>query len=164
MLQLPVLVFQLLQFLRIPTVHPAVLRLPAVVSLLRDPVLSAQLRRCQSCLALLQDFDDLLFAVSLAFYFGSPLLGLGELTFTTPTAIAIINKLCLLSAPAAKSWCALSAPAASCAIPLRGGAPDQGEKRDTACRGNPLSRSDNVRRATAPVHPHPAPFLIVGER
>jgi len=30
---------------------------------------------------LLQDRDDLLFAVSRAFHGGSPLLGLGELTF-----------------------------------------------------------------------------------
>src|SRR6266516_4756021 len=62
MLQLPVLVLQLLQLLGFTAVHPTVLRLPAVVSLLRDPVLPGQLRRCQSCLALLQDRDDLLFA------------------------------------------------------------------------------------------------------
>jgi hypothetical protein len=55
--------------------------IPAVVSLLRDPVLSAQLHRCQTGFALLQDRDDLLFAVSRAFHCGSPLLGLGELTF-----------------------------------------------------------------------------------
>jgi hypothetical protein len=81
MLQLPVLVLQLLHLLRVATLHPAVLRLPAVVGLLRDPVLSAQLRRCQPCFALLQDRDDLLFAMSRAFPCGSPLLGLGELTF-----------------------------------------------------------------------------------
>src|SRR5207302_5230142 len=40
-LQLPVLVFQLLQPLGLAAVHPAVLRLPAVVSLLADPVLPA---------------------------------------------------------------------------------------------------------------------------
>jgi hypothetical protein len=40
MLQLPVLIFQLLQLLGFAAVHPGVLRLPAVVSLLRDPVLS----------------------------------------------------------------------------------------------------------------------------
>src|SRR5437763_6395885 len=78
MLQLPVLVLQLLQLLGFTAVHPTILRLPAVVSLLRDPVLSAQLGRCQSCLALLQDRDDLLFAVSRAFHCGSPLLGLGR--------------------------------------------------------------------------------------
>ena len=43
-------------------------RLPAVAGLLRDPVLPAQLRRGQSWLALLQDRDDLLFAVSRAFH------------------------------------------------------------------------------------------------
>src|SRR5437762_8498143 len=78
MIQLPVLVLQLLRLLGFTAVHPTILRLPAVVSLLRDPVLSAQLRRCQSCLALLQDRDDLLFAVSRAFHCGSPLLGLGR--------------------------------------------------------------------------------------
>jgi hypothetical protein len=62
--QLPVLVFQLLQFLGFATVHPSVLRLPAVVSLLRDVVLPAEIRRRQSCFALLQDRDNLLFAVS----------------------------------------------------------------------------------------------------
>src|SRR4030095_16588433 len=74
MLQLSVLVLQLLQLLGFTAVHPTVLRLPAVVRLLRDPVLPAQLRCCQSCLALLQDRDDLLFAVSRAFHCGSPLL------------------------------------------------------------------------------------------
>src|SRR3954462_11877619 len=76
MLQLPVLVLQLLHLLRVATLHPAVLRLPAVVGLLRDPVLSAQLRRCQPCLALLQDRDDLLFAMScLSLRFSSPGVG-----------------------------------------------------------------------------------------
>src|SRR5438477_973758 len=37
MLQLPVLVFQLLESFRLAAVHPAVRRLPAVVSLLDDP-------------------------------------------------------------------------------------------------------------------------------
>src|SRR2546423_236552 len=78
MLQLPILVLQLFHLLRVTTLHPAVLRLPAIVSLLRDSVLSAQLGRGQSCLALLQDRDDLLFAVSRAFHCGSPLRALGR--------------------------------------------------------------------------------------
>jgi len=80
-LQLPVLVLQLFHLLRVATLHPAVLSLPAVVSLLRDPVLAAQLRRRQPCFALLQNRDDLLFAVSRALHCGSPFLGWGELTF-----------------------------------------------------------------------------------
>jgi hypothetical protein len=42
-LQLPVLVLQLLHLLRVAPLHPAVLRLPAVVSLLRGSMLSAWL-------------------------------------------------------------------------------------------------------------------------
>src|SRR5207248_8768412 len=90
MLQLPVLVLQLLQLLGFTAVHPTILRLPAVVSLLRDPVLSARLRRCQSCLALLQDRDDLLFAVSRAFHYGSPLLGLTQNPKTGPKQTRVI--------------------------------------------------------------------------
>src|SRR5438067_13340683 len=90
MLQLPVLVLQLLQLLGFTAVHPTILRLPAVVSLLRAPVLSAQLRRCQSCLALLQDRDDLLFAVSRAFHCGSPLLGLTQNPKTGPKQTRVI--------------------------------------------------------------------------
>src|SRR5262249_23559960 len=63
MLQLAVLVFQLLPPLGLAAVHPAVLRFPALVGLLRDVVLPTQIGRGQSCLTSLQDRDDLLFAV-----------------------------------------------------------------------------------------------------
>src|SRR5579863_7858714 len=75
MLQLAILVLQLLQLFGIPSFHATILGLPAVIGLLRDAVLAAQIRRAQSCFALLQDGNDLLWAVSCAFHWCSPLLG-----------------------------------------------------------------------------------------
>src|ERR1700722_12465201 len=81
MLQLPILVFQMLQLLRFSAVHPPVLRLPAIVGLLRYPVLPAQFCRCQPGFALLQNPDDLFFAMACPFHCGSPFLGWEKLTF-----------------------------------------------------------------------------------
>src|ERR1700731_2320938 len=63
MLQLPVLVLQLLQLLGFSAVHTTVLRLPAVIGLLRDTVLPTQLRCAQPSFSLLQDRDDLFFTM-----------------------------------------------------------------------------------------------------
>src|SRR6476661_1301948 len=68
MLQLPVLILQLLQSLGFAAVHPAVLRLPAVIGLLCNAVLPTQLRRGQSSFSLLQNRDDLLFAMPCPFH------------------------------------------------------------------------------------------------
>src|SRR5215470_7831485 len=62
----------LLQPFRIAAVHPAVLRFPAVVGQLADAVLPGQLCCRQSCLALLQNRDDLFFAMSCTFHCASP--------------------------------------------------------------------------------------------
>src|ERR1035441_3640645 len=51
-----------------PGFYPTVLRLPAVVGLLRDPVLTAQIRRCYPGVPLFQNGDDLFFAVSCGFH------------------------------------------------------------------------------------------------
>src|SRR6266478_4726632 len=63
MLQLPVLVLQMLQFLGFSAVHPTVLRFPTVIGLLRDAVLPTQLRCGQPSLSLLQDRDHLFFTM-----------------------------------------------------------------------------------------------------
>src|SRR5271157_3313054 len=64
MLQLPVLLLQRPQPLRLAHFHPAVLPLPPVQRLRRDPVLATQLRRRHPSFRLLQDANDLLFVES----------------------------------------------------------------------------------------------------
>jgi Rieske Fe-S protein len=69
-LQLPVFVLQLPELLYIATFHSSVLRFPAVVGLLANPVLPAERAGRQSCLALLQNCSHLLCRVPF-----TPLLG-----------------------------------------------------------------------------------------
>src|SRR6185312_14889182 len=71
-LQFPVLVFEVFQSLGFAAFHPSVLRFPAIVGLLGNPLLPAQLRGAEPGLTLLQDRDDLFLAVSFAFHLGSP--------------------------------------------------------------------------------------------
>src|SRR5438105_11211798 len=59
----------MLQPLRFAAFHASVLRLPAVIRLLGDAVLPAQLCRRQPGLSLFQNRDDLFFAMPLAFQF-----------------------------------------------------------------------------------------------
>ena len=61
LLQLGVLRLELLQAARVRSFHPAVLRLPAIETLLRDPVTTRDLLNRSAGLLLSQDPDDLLF-------------------------------------------------------------------------------------------------------
>ena len=63
-LELRILFFQRLEALRLTHLQPAVLLLPAIQRLPAQPVLPADLLRRRPRLDLLQDRDDLLFAVS----------------------------------------------------------------------------------------------------
>src|SRR6266849_3127088 len=83
MLQLPVLLLQLLQFLGFSAVHPTVLRFPAVIGLFRDAVLPTQLRCGQPSLSLLQDRDDLLFTMPCPFHLRFSFLGFGRNSHST---------------------------------------------------------------------------------
>src|SRR5215469_3957915 len=72
MFELPIFLFQVLESLRFAAFHASVLGFPAIVGVLGDAMLPAQLRRAQPGFTLFQDGDDLLFAVSFAFHSGSP--------------------------------------------------------------------------------------------
>ena len=81
MLQPLVLLFQLLQPLRLAHVHPAELRLPGVERRRADPVLAAQIRRLHPSLVLLQNPDDLLFRVPALLHACPPVQFTRELQF-----------------------------------------------------------------------------------